>query len=70
MTRVLTVKGELRHISKLNYWPVSSVLGEKYAFSKEEAESIANFMGPMLQILPERRATAQQMLMHPWLQDR
>ena len=40
---------------------------EKYKIKIKEAESLADFLVPMLQYYPERRATAQQMLSHPWL---
>jgi serine/threonine-protein kinase SRPK3 len=45
------------------------VFHEKYAFSKDDARALEAFMTPMLQILPEKRATAQEMLTHPWLRD-
>ena len=32
-----------------------------------QALSLASFLKPMLEFSPERRATAQQMLQHPWL---
>ena len=32
-----------------------------------QAELMADFLRPMLEYEPERRATAQEMLSHPWL---
>ncbi|KAI9317767.1 kinase-like domain-containing protein [Dichotomocladium elegans] len=58
-------RGELRHISRLRYWPLKDVLREKYGFMRNEAEEIASFLMPMLQY--EDRAHAQDMLHHPWL---
>ncbi|KAJ3039254.1 serine/threonine protein kinase, CMGC group [Rhizophlyctis rosea] len=62
-------KGELRHIHRLRYWKLSDVLHEKYNFPKEEAEAVAEFVLPMIEINPERRATAQEMLRSPWVSD-
>ena len=32
-----------------------------------QADALADFMTPMLEYLPEKRATAAEMLQHPWL---
>lgn len=40
---------------------------EKYKIKEHEAEGLTSFLMPMLEYYPERRATAQQMLAHPWL---
>lgn len=40
---------------------------EKYRFVEGEAESLADFLLPMLEWYPEKRATAKEMLEHPWL---
>ncbi len=63
-------KGELRHISNLKFWGLEDVLVQKYQFSRADAKGIAEFMLPMLEMDPNKRATAQEMLKHPWLQDR
>lgn len=62
-----TKKGELRHITKLKPWGLFDVLVEKYEWSKEEAHCFSSFLLPMLDLVPERRATAAQCLSHPWL---
>uniref|UniRef100_A0A1A7YBH9 non-specific serine/threonine protein kinase n=1 Tax=Iconisemion striatum TaxID=60296 RepID=A0A1A7YBH9_9TELE len=62
-----TKKGDLRHITKLKPWALFDVLVEKYEWSKEEAHSFSSFLLPMLDLVPERRATAAQCLSHPWL---
>ena len=59
--------GHLRKIRGLNYWPLHRVLTEKYRFVPKEAESLADFLQSMLTWYPEKRATAQEMLDHPWL---
>lgn len=60
--------GELRHIHRLRFWPLESVLKEKYLYEPGEAELVASFLTPMLCTDPERRASAAQMLAHPILQ--
>ncbi|KAK9806053.1 hypothetical protein WJX73_009418 [Symbiochloris irregularis] len=62
--------GQLRAIHKLRPWGLCEVLREKYDFSRQEAELLSSFLLPMLDYRPERRATAQQMLSHDWLDER
>ena len=40
---------------------------EKYRFKEIEAQALTDFLLPMLEWDPQNRATAQQMLSHPWL---
>jgi serine/threonine-protein kinase SRPK3 len=65
---MLAHKGELRHISKLRFWPLSSVLHDKYLFPKENADEIASFLGPMLRLHPDRRGKASELTSHPWVE--
>ena len=60
-------KGELRHIHKLRYWPLVSVLREKYLLLPDVAEQLSSFLLPMLRLNPHERATAREALQHPWL---
>ena len=60
-------KGHLRRISGLNFWPLKKVLVEKYRIKEDEAQSLADFLLPMLSWNHETRASAQEMLKHPWL---
>ncbi|XP_034074192.1 LOW QUALITY PROTEIN: SRSF protein kinase 1b [Gymnodraco acuticeps] len=62
-----TKKGDLRHITKLKPWGLMEVLVEKYEWSKDEAHTFSSFLLPMLDLVPERRATAAQCLAHAWL---
>ncbi|KAM8867126.1 SRSF protein kinase 1b [Synchiropus picturatus] len=62
-----TKKGDLRHITKLKPWGLCDVLVEKYEWPSEEAQTFSSFLQPMLDLVPERRATAAQCLAHPWL---
>lgn len=59
--------GQLKRIRGLNYWPLHKVLREKYRFKTDEAHAFADFLLPMLEWDPEKRASAQTMLKHPWL---
>ncbi|KAK7005972.1 kinase-like protein [Favolaschia claudopus] len=61
-------RGELRHISKLRFWPLDLVLHDKYLFPKSEADSIAMFLTPMLRLNPEKRAKASELVHHNWLE--
>jgi serine/threonine protein kinase len=60
--------GQLKRIKGLNYWPLHKVLQEKYRFKEQEAIAFADFLMPMLIWDPEKRASAQYLLSHPWLQ--
>ncbi|CAJ1409019.1 unnamed protein product [Effrenium voratum] len=60
-------RGELRHIKSLRYWPLAEVLLQKYHMHAVEARSLASFLLPMLQLLPEDRISAKAALEHPWL---
>ncbi|KAJ7467190.1 kinase-like protein [Mycena latifolia] len=61
-------RGELRHISKLRYWPLDLVLHDKYLFPKADADALAGFLGPMLRLHPEKRAKAGELVHHSWLE--
>lgn len=65
--RFFSLNGELKHIKRLRYWPLGSVLIEKYRMARDESVGLTEFLLPMLQFDPEQRATAQEMLSHPWL---
>ncbi|KAI1883372.1 hypothetical protein AGOR_G00230740 [Albula goreensis] len=62
-----TKKGELRHITKLKPWSLFDVLVEKYGWPPEDAGHFAHFLLPMLEMVPEKRASARDCLNHPWL---
>jgi serine/threonine-protein kinase SRPK3 len=66
-SRFFNRKGELRHINKLRFWPLEDVLHDKYEFSRETAQTIASFLGPMLRLSPEKRAGAGELVHHRWL---
>ncbi|XP_054640055.1 SRSF protein kinase 2-like isoform X2 [Dunckerocampus dactyliophorus] len=60
-------KGQLRHISKLKPWSLLEILLDKYEWPKDEAAQFSSFLVTMLQLQPEKRATAAQCLKHPWI---
>ncbi|KAG0645119.1 Dis1-suppressing kinase [Hyphodiscus hymeniophilus] len=62
-------KGELRNIHRLRHWALPDVLKEKYHFKDEEARRVADFLTPMLELMPDKRANAGGMAGHRWLED-
>eukprot|EP01022_Parablepharisma_sp_SALTPOND_P026610 TRINITY_DN64482_c1_g1_i1.p1 TRINITY_DN64482_c1_g1~~TRINITY_DN64482_c1_g1_i1.p1 ORF type:complete len:696 (-),score=98.02 TRINITY_DN64482_c1_g1_i1:131-2218(-) len=60
-------KGCLRRIQGFHFWSLKRLLMEKYMIKEEEAKPLADFLLPMLEWYPDRRATAQDMLSHYWL---
>ncbi|KAF5280534.1 hypothetical protein FQR65_LT00285 [Abscondita terminalis] len=61
-------KNELRHITGLKPWGLEAVLMEKYEWSRKDAKEFSEFLKPMLNFDPEKRATAAECLQHPWLE--
>ncbi|KAF7315909.1 Kinase-like protein [Mycena indigotica] len=61
-------RGELRHISKLRFWPLDLVLHDKYLFPKPEADALGGFLTPMLRMHPDKRARAGELVHHAWLE--
>ncbi|PKI72548.1 hypothetical protein CRG98_007070 [Punica granatum] len=59
--------GDLRHIRRLRFWPLNKVLMEKYEFSEKDANDMSDFIVPILDFVPEKRPTAAQCLLHPWI---
>ncbi|KAI9848601.1 MAG: serine/threonine protein kinase, CMGC group [Sclerophora amabilis] len=57
-------RGELRNIHRLRHWALPDVLKEKYHYSPEESKQISDFLTPMLELVPERRANAGGMASH------
>ncbi|KAM9751943.1 SRSF protein kinase 3 [Menidia menidia] len=62
-------RGELRHISSLKPWGLFEVLLEKYEWPLDQAAQFSDFLLTMLDLQPDRRATAAQSLQHAWLQE-
>ncbi|CAN9516177.1 unnamed protein product [Ophioblennius macclurei] len=62
-----TKRGDLKHITKLKPWGLLEVLVDKYEWPRDEAECFTDFLIPMLELVPEKRATAAECLRHAWL---
>ena len=62
-------KAELRNIQNLKPWGLFEVLTDKYKWDIVSAQQFTDFLLPMLEYDPMMRATAQDCLRHPWLQD-
>ncbi|KAF2712083.1 serine/threonine-protein kinase SRPK2 [Pleomassaria siparia CBS 279.74] len=62
-------KGELRNIHRLRHWALPDVLHEKYHFNTEESKKVADFLLPMLELLPVERANAGGMAGHRFLEE-
>ncbi|XP_072305631.1 SRSF protein kinase 3 isoform X2 [Eucyclogobius newberryi] len=60
-------RGHLLRVGPVKSWKLYDILVEKYHFMLEEASDLSDFLLPMLEYCPERRATAAQCLRHPWL---
>ncbi|XP_077566656.1 SRSF protein kinase 3-like isoform X1 [Stigmatopora nigra] len=60
-------RGELRHISSLKPWALFEVLLEKYEWPLDQAAQFSDFLSSMLELEPDRRATAAECLRHAWL---
>jgi len=59
--------GALRYIKHLKPWPLSRVMREKYLFEAAEADALCAFLEPMLALNMRERASAGEMINHPWL---
>ena len=58
---------KLTKLKNIKRTSIKDLLIIKYNFEKEEAEILNDFLSQMLEYFPEKRATAQKMLSHPWL---
>ncbi|KAI0308017.1 kinase-like domain-containing protein [Multifurca ochricompacta] len=59
--------GALRYIKHLKPWPLNRVMREKYLFEPIEADALCSFLEPMLALDMCQRASAGEMVNHPWL---
>lgn len=62
-------QGKLLHIPNLRPWPLPAVLHDKYLFPQPDADAMADFLLPMLQLDPDQRMTAGELVSHEWLGD-
>lgn len=61
--------GELKHISRLNFWSLRDVLREKYKLRPDDSDSLSSFLLPMLYYDSGKRVSAKQALRHPFISD-
>ena len=59
--------GNLKRKKDINPKTIKDILTKKYFFIEDEAKALNDFLLPMLEYYPSKRATAKQMLGHPWL---
>ncbi|XP_077625731.1 SRSF protein kinase 3, partial [Crocuta crocuta] len=57
-------RGRLRHIHNLKHWGLYEVLMEKYEWPLEQATQFSAFLLPMMEYIPEKRASAADCLRH------
>lgn len=59
--------GNLKKIKNLNFMNLKDLLTHYHGVKEDEAEALSDFLMPMLNIYPEERARAEDMLNHYWL---
>lgn len=59
--------GTLKNIKTLNFMNLKELLTKYHNVKENEAVALSDFLMPILEIYPENRATAAQMLNHYWL---
>ena len=59
--------GVKKDFKEIKYIPLFDILVHKYHFKEFEAQALSDFLMPMLEWYPERRASARELLRHPWL---
>ncbi|XP_060094243.1 SRSF protein kinase 3-like [Heteronotia binoei] len=60
-------KGALLRLSRISSYDLYHLLTDKYRWPKHQAAPFTNFLLPMLEYAPARRAPAERCLQHPWL---
>ena len=59
--------GNLKRKKDINPKTLKDILIKKFFFKEDEAKALNDFLLPMLEYYPSKRATAKKMLGHPWL---
>ena len=65
--KFFTKEGKMRRIKEIKHKGIKEILVKKYHFKENEAQALNEFLLPMLEFYPERRASARELLRHPWL---
>lgn len=60
-------RGNFKNIKDLNFMNLKDLLMKFHNVKESEAEALSDFLMPILDIYPEKRAEAADMLNHPWL---
>ena len=65
--KFFTKEGKMRRVKEIKHIGIKEILIKKYHFKEFEAQALNDFLLPMLEFYPERRASARDLLRHPWL---
>ena len=65
--KFFTKEGKMRRVKEIKHVGIKEILVKKYHFKEFEAQALTDFLMPMLEFYPERRASARELLRHPWL---
>lgn len=65
--RYVNGNGDLKKIQSLNFMNLKDLLTHYHKVKESEAQALSDFLMPMLNIYPEERASAAEMLNHYWL---
>ena len=65
--KFFTKEGKMRRVKEIKHISIKDILVKKYHFKEFEAQALSEFLLPMLEFYPERRASARELLRHPWL---
>lgn len=60
-------EGNLNKIKNLNFMNLKDLMMKYHGIRESEAQALSDFLMPILEIYPQKRATADEMLNHYWL---
>ena len=60
-------EGKLIRIPEIRHVSLKNLLVLRYHIKENEAQSLTEFLMPMLEYYPEKRISARELLKHPWL---
>jgi len=67
LLNLCSLRSKIAQILFFFYLFLLLLVKKRYRMKEKEAKALQDFMMPMLCCLPEKRATAKEMLEHPWL---
>jgi serine/threonine-protein kinase SRPK3 len=65
--RYFNKDGKLKKFNEYEFYSLKQLLMQKYKMIEVEAIALEDFLMPMLKVLPQERATAEQLVNHYWL---